>query len=499
MAQSDDMAVAMHGIVKRFGSHCANDHVDFLVRAGEIHALVGENGAGKTTLMKCLAGLYRPDAGTVAVDQRPVRFAGPRDAILAGIGMVHQHFMLVPTLTAAENLGLGQEPTRMAGLCLDLARLRTDLSELAKNHGLTVDPDALVADLSVGEQQRLEILKVLYRGARILVLDEPTAVLTPPEVESLFRVLRSLASAGRTIILITHRLREVMAVSDRVTVLRQGQTVWTGPRDATNESNLATAMVGRPVDLGRSVDHVDATATALPVLRLEGVCARSNRGLPALDHLDLAVHPGEIVGVAGVEGNGQTELIEVIAGLRSSTSGRMTTPPPSQVAHIPEDRQRRGLVASFSTAENLALGRHRERAFGPCGWLRPAAVRAAGQAIIHEADIRPSDPDMPVLNLSGGNQQKVVVARELGRNPRLLIAAQPTRGVDIGAVEAIRERVLRARDQGAAVLLISADLDEILALSDRIVVLYRGRVVGQFAAGTVDETRLGLLMSGGQA
>ena len=512
--EAPPFAVSMRGVVKRFGALAAIDGASIAVRAGEIHALVGENGAGKSTLMKVLYGLHAPDAGEVLVEGAAVSFGGPADAMRAGIGMVHQHFMLVPTLSAAENMVLGAEPVR-GGVFIDRARAERDAAELSGRYGLAVDPRALAGDLSVGEQQRLEILKVLHRGARILILDEPTAVLTPRETGAFFDVLRSLAAQGRTVILITHKLGEVLAVSHNVTVMRKGRTVGSVATASVDEAALARMMVGREVVFSvsrRPLDPADAQERPV-VLAVDGVSARSDRGLEALRGVSLDVRAGEVLGIAGVEGNGQSELIDVITGLRQPTAGSVTvagrrfTPGRFNAAamrdagacHIPEDRHRRGLVLDFSVADNLILGRQRDRAFSTPFAFRagPVAAFAAGLAV--RFDVQPPDPSLPADSLSGGNQQKVVVARELSRAPRLIVAAQPTRGVDVGAIEFIHARIIEARDAGAAVLLVTAELGELLALSDRIAVLYRGRVAGVFPVAEATEEKLGLLMTGGTA
>jgi len=495
--------IQLEGITKTFGAVTANDGVDLAVRAGEIHALVGENGAGKTTLMKILFGLYRPDAGVVRVDGRPVAMSGPRVAIEHGIGMVHQHFMLLDSLSVAENIVLGMEPVR-AGL-FDRAAARRLTAELSLRYGLRVDPDAPVRDLSVGLRQRVEILKALARGVRVLILDEPTAVLTPQETDELFAVLKGLVAQGMTIILITHKLREVMAVSDRVTVMRLGRTVATVDTARTSPAELTSMMIGQAsipaVRKGPSRPGDEA-------LRVDDLRALDDRGVPALRGVDVSVRAGEIVGVAGVEGNGQSELVEALTGLRTVTGGRVmvrgrdmtngTTRAIREagVAYIPEDRLRQGVAAAGSIRDNLALDGyyHRPLAHGP--WLSPRRVAAYARGLVARYDIRTRDPRLPVSSLSGGNMQKLVVARELGTEPRLLIAAQPTRGVDIGAIAAIHARIVAERDRGAAVLLVSAELSEILALSDRIAVMYEGRVTGLFAAGTVTEHELGLYMLG---
>jgi simple sugar transport system ATP-binding protein len=496
-------AVELRGVTKRFPRVLANDRVDFSARPGEVHALVGENGAGKSTLMKVLAGLYGADEGEILVEGKPLRGGDPAEAIERGVGMVHQHFMLVPVFTVAENVVLGSEPVR--GPLLDLGAARDEVSKLAKTFGVAIDPDARIEDLSVGEQQRVEILKVLYRGARILVLDEPTAVLTPGEVDELIRVLKGLREQGKTIIFITHKLREVMALSDRVTVMRRGAKVGTVETRETTPEKIAELMVGRPV----LVDIQKTKATpGEPVLRVEGLSALSRRGLPALREVSFELRKGEILGIAGVEGNGQTELVEVLAGIRSPSGGRvllgsadLTHAPPAdrlgELGHVAEDRHRHGAILDMTVWENAILGSHRR--FSPPGRLDRTAARRFADELIAALDVRPPAADVAFRGLSGGNQQKLCVARELARKPRCLVLSQLTRGVDIGAMVAIWKKVLEARDQGAAVLLVSAELTEILSLSDRIGVLYGGRLLEVVEAASTTERELGVLMAGGHA
>jgi simple sugar transport system ATP-binding protein len=519
-------AVVLRGIAKAFGGVAANRDASLEAAAGEIHAVVGENGAGKSTLMRVLAGGHAPDAGTVLVHGRDVTGWDTRAAIAAGVGMVHQHFMLVPTLTVAENVVLGAEP--MARGRVDLAAAVAAVAALSRETGLAVDPTALVADLTVGEAQRVEILKALHRGARVLILDEPTAVLSPPEVADLWRVLRTLAAGGATIVLITHKLDEVVAVSDTITVLRDGRTVARFPTAGTTPQAIARAMVGRDVTLALDALALDALAldalaphapaagdataddTATPpVLACAAITVRGDRGHPAVRDLTLAVRPGEIVGIAGVEGNGQAELVEAIAGLRPLTGGAMrlagrdlagcdvAARAALGISHIPEDRQRRGLLLDFSITDNLLLGQA-HRAAGRLGLdRRRAAAHAALQ--VARFDIRPPDPSLPVRALSGGNQQKVVVAREVGRPFALLLAAQPTRGVDVGAIEFIHAQLRAARDAGKGVLLVSADLAEVLALADRVGVMYGGRLVALLPRAACAPELLGRFMTGAEA
>ena len=503
MSASASAVLSVRGLTKRFGPVLANDGIDLEIGPGEIHALLGENGAGKTTLMNVLFGLVEPDAGTILLRGEPYRPTGPSDAIRAGIGMVHQHFMLIPTFTVVENVVLGSEPT--GRLTLDLPTARADLATLSERFGLHVDPDALVRDLPVGVQQRVEILKALYRQADVLILDEPTAVLAPPEVEQLFNVMRGLAAGGRSIIFISHKLREVLSVADRVTVLRRGQVVGTVRPDEATEQSLATMMVGRPVDL--VVEKGPATPREA-ILRVDGLRVLDQRGSVVVDGIDLTVRAGEIVGLAGVEGNGQTELVEALAGLRSVRDGRVTIvnadltgASPRELAehgvsHIPEDRHKYGLVLAHPLADNLVLSRYDRLPFAR--WLRRMldAVRQFAARLVVEYDVRTPSVHAQTATLSGGNQQKAVVARELSAGPRLLIAAQPTRGVDVGATELIHRRIIAARDAGAAVLLISSELDELLAVADRLLVIYRGRITAELDTSGADREMLGLLIAG---
>ncbi len=504
-APEPPLAVELVGISKRFGQVVANHDARLTVPSRSVHALVGENGAGKSTLMKVLAGVEAPDAGTVRILGKPLRRADPREAIARGIGMVYQHFMLVEPLTVAENLVLGHEPSR--GGLLNLGSAERAVDKLGAEYGLAVDPRARIADLSVGEQQRVEILKVLYRGARVLVLDEPTAVLTPSEVDGLFVMLRRFVDQGRTIIIITHKLDEVMAISDRVTVMRRGQTVDELRTADTSARELAHLMVGREVELGRP-DKAASPARQrprTPALEVEDLVVE-RRALKALDRVSLRVWPGEILGVAGVQGNGQSELMQAIAGLCPAASGAVrlggvdvTHRSPRQrlaagLAHIPEDRHQRGLVLELDVAENLMLGRQREFR-GRLG-LDLGRLARHGRGLVERFDIRPPRLDVAAGALSGGNQQKVVVGREMSRKPRALLAGQPTRGVDIGAVEAIHQHLRKARDDGLGVLLVSADLAELLALSDRIAVLYGGQVAAVMDAREAQPAELGELMLG---
>ena len=500
-------AVEMHNISKQFPLVLANDDVTFTVAEGEIHALVGENGAGKSTLMNILYGLLHADSGTMAVGGKEVRFVGPGDAIAHGIGMVHQHFMLIPPLTVAENVVLGQEPSKKG--FVDMTRANQIVQELSDQYGLKVDPAARVESLSVGIEQRIEIIKVLYRGAEILILDEPTAVLTPQEVDELFEILRALKDQGKTIIFITHKLQEVMAVADSVTVMRRGKVVGTVPTADTTRQEIATMMVGRQV-LFR-VERTQAEPGDV-VLTVKDLSALDNKDLPALRAISFSVREGEILGIAGVEGNGQSELVEVLTGLRKAQSGTVelngqviTNYSPRLIreggtGHIPEDRHRRGLVLDFDVAKNMVLGIHYRKPFVRnliLDVMNSGPIREKAERLLKEFDIRPPDQENLAGNLSGGNQQKVIVAREFDQDPKLLIAAQPTRGIDVGSIEFIHQRLLQARDTGKAVLLISADLEEILSISDRIAVMYEGKIVGTLDPAEATEERLGLMMTGG--
>jgi len=504
-AANPALAVEMRGITKAWPGVVANSNVNLDVRAGEIHALVGENGAGKTTLMNILYGLIHPDSGEILLHGKTTRIAGPRDAIANGIGMVHQHFMLIPVFTVGENIMLGREPVS-GGVLYDQAKARHQIADLTRRYGLALDADARTGDLPVGLQQRVEIVKVLYRGANILILDEPTGVLTPQESKELFVVLRDLVKAGKTIIFISHKLKEVLDISDRITVMRRGKVVGHLITKDTNEEEIATAMVGREVLL--RVDKKPAKPGPV-TFRVENLTASSDRGVPALKGISFELRQGEILGIAGVEGNGQSELVEVLAGTRTATGGKVwladkdvtafdaRTERHAGIAHIPEDRRGAGLVLNYSIAENMILGRQRDE---PFTWhhlvLLLDAIRSWAARLVKEFDIRTPSIDTPARSLSGGNQQKIIVAREMASQPKVLLASQPTRGVDIGAIEFIHRRIVAERDGGAAVLLVSAELDEIRSLSDRIAVLYEGQIVS-IEPGDAAEERLGLLMTGG--
>ena len=505
-------AIALRGIVKSFGPVLANRGADFDVATGEIHALVGENGAGKSTLMRILSGMYAADAGSMEVNGRDVSGWHTTDAIAAGVGMVHQHFMLVPTLTVAENVVLGSEITR--GPVLDRAAAEEAVRALSARTGLAVPPERLVADLSVGEAQRVEILKTLYRGAKILILDEPTAVLSPPEVRELWQVLRSLRDAGGTVVLITHKLDEVIDVSDAITVMRQGKTVTRMSTRGATPQTIARAMVGREVALALDADHAGSAtmSTRAPgspsvMLEVRGLTVSGTRRSAVVNDVSFSIAPGEIFGIAGVEGNGQTELVEAIAGLRHATgsivlagrdlvSASVRERGDAGVSHIPEDRHERGLILDYSVAENLILGQQHRFTHGLT--LDMPRVLAHAQALVRAYDIRPTDPELPARALSGGNQQKIVVAREMSRDFKVLLAAQPTRGVDVGAIEFIHARLRQARDGGKAVLLVSSDLAEVLALADRVAVMYGGRFVAVLPRAEATPDAIGPLMTGAE-
>ncbi len=498
------LALEAYNITKQFPGVLANDHVNFSLRKGEIHALLGENGAGKSTLMNIIYGLYSPDEGEIRIDGRPVEIKNPHDAIRNGIGMVHQHFMLVPVFTVTENMILGEEVTN--GPSLDLKKARQQILHLSEVYGLEVDPEAVVEDLPVGVQQRVEILKALYRQANILVLDEPTAVLTPQEVQELFRIMRQLTERGVSIIFITHKLKEVLEIADRITVMRRGRVVGVTTPEESDEHALALMMVGRDVVL--TVDKKPAQPGEV-ILDLQDLVVEDEQGTEKVSRVSFQVRAGEILGIAGVQGNGQTELVEALTGLRPITSGRMIVagqevPPLNPrrlvelgLAHIPEDRQKHGLVLPYNVADNEILNVYYRAPFASGLQRNQRAILDNARKLIERFDIRTPGPQATASTLSGGNQQKVIVAREFSRNIRLLVANQPTRGLDVGSIEYIHHQIVDMRDRGVAVLLVSAELDEIMALSDRIAVMYQGRIVAIVDAGEATREHLGLLMAGG--
>jgi general nucleoside transport system ATP-binding protein len=498
-------AIALRDIHKSFGPVHANRGVSLEVEKGSITGIVGENGAGKSTLMSILYGLYAADSGEILVDGRPVTIRTPRDAIAAGIGMVHQHFMLIDTFTVLENVVLGAEQGGV--LRSSFAAARAELDRLGREYGLKVDPDALIGDLPVGEQQRVEILKVLYRGARILILDEPTGVLTPQETDQLFLILRALRDRGVTVILITHKLREIMALTDSVYVMRQGQIVAHRRTAQTDREELAELMVGRKVrlELEKTSAHPGDS-----VLVVENVGLHDQRGVTVLDGINLTLRAGEIVGIAGVSGNGQSELLDVLSGIKAPETGRVlvgsreitaaTPVDPAEmrrlgVAHVPEDRLRFGMVAACTASETAILGYHRDPAFRRSGLFNHEAIGAYCSGLMDRYDVRPRAPELKSGNFSGGNQQKLVLGREVSHHPRILLVGQPTRGVDIGAIEFIHRQLLSLRDAGCAILLVSVELQEVMALADRIVVMFGGRIVGELPAALADERTLGLMMA----
>jgi len=501
---ANDTVLEMRGIRKEFPGVIANDSVSFDVRRGEVHALLGENGAGKSTLMNILYGLYRPEAGDIYLSGEHVSFASARDAIQAGIGMVHQHFMLIPVMTVAENIVLGTEPVR-EGIFLDEAAADRRVADMAKTFRFDVDPDARVQDISVGQQQRVEIMKALYRNADIVILDEPTAVLTPQEASDLFEILRTLQREGISIIFISHKLNEVLDIADRITVLRRGKTIETVPREGATEESLARAMVGREVLL--RVEKEQPTPGDV-LLTVQDLHVRDDRWIEQVRGVSFDVRAGEIVGIAGVDGNGQTELIDAMTGLRRIESGTVNIAGrelahasaraaiDAGIGHIPEDRQRRGLVLEFSIAENIALHDYAKTPDAKWGWIFPKRMVQRAKTLIREFDVRGGGPFTRAASLSGGNQQKVVAAREIARDPKVLIAAQPTRGLDVGAIEFLHRRLVAERDEGRAILLVSLELEEILSLSDRILVLYEGEIVAEHT-GEVSEEQIGLEMLGG--
>jgi simple sugar transport system ATP-binding protein len=498
------LELELRGITKRFPGVLANDNVNLTIRSGEILCLLGENGAGKSTLMNILYGLYSADEGEILIDGQRVDFESPGEAIAAGIGMVHQHFMLVPVFTVAENVVLGVEPTLRGGV-IDIDEARKDVRSISEQYNLAVDPDAIIEELPVGTQQRVEIIKVLFRDAEILVFDEPTAVLTPQEVQEFFGIVRKLKSDGKGIIFITHKLKEVLELSDRIAVLRRGAVVGEADPKTATETGLAELMVGRPVELTVSKAPAQPGDVVLDVENLQVLDVHHQL---AVDGVSFQVRNGEIVGIAGVQGNGQTELVEALTGLREAVGGTitvsgkdLTNAPPrdihrSSVAHVPEDRQRSGLVMSFSLTENFVLDSYYAEPFSHGVRMDWPRSREEAARLIEEFDVRTPSSEIPASNLSGGNQQKVIVAREFGREVDLVIASQPTRGIDVGSIEFIHERIIEERDGGAAVLIVSSELDEVMALSDRILVMFDGKVVAEKRPEETTNAELGLYMAG---
>ena len=498
------MKLELRGITKRFPGVVANDNVNLTLNTGEVLSLIGENGAGKSTLMSVLYGMYKPDEGDILLDGSPKVFTSPADAIAAGIGMVHQHFMLVPVFTVAENVVLGVEPTGALGK-LNIDEARRMVREISDKYNLDLDPDAVIEDLPVGVQQRVEIVKVLLRDAKVVVFDEPTAVLTPSEIIEFFEIVKTLVSAGRGVVFITHKLKEALNIADRIAVLRRGKVVGEADPKTATESQIAEMMVGRPVQL--TVDKNSAKAGDV-VLKVTDLTVLDADGRTHVENVSFEVHSGEIVGIAGVQGNGQTELVEALTGLRKATSGvvaldgkDLTHSDPRErhqmgMAHIPEDRQRQGLVGGLSVAENLVLTRYHDDQFSHGVIVDWEAADAIAETLITEYDIRTPSKETGVGTLSGGNQQKVIVARELSRDLRLTIAAQPTRGVDVGSIEYIHSRIVKERDAGTAVLIVSTELEEVMALSDRLLVMYRGKVVAELDPKKVTPMEVGLYMAG---
>ena len=508
MSNMDESTVVieMRDIVKKFGDFTANDHINLKVHKGEVHAILGENGAGKSTLMNVLYGLYKPTSGKILVNGQEVELTGPNHAISLGIGMVHQHFMLIQPFTVTDNIILGVEPRK--GIMIDKKTARSKVVEISERYGMKVDPDAKIEDISVGMQQRVEILKVLYRGADTLILDEPTASLTPQEIEELMEIIRNLTADGKSVILITHKLKEIKACSDNCTIIRQGKYIETVKVDEVSEHELASMMVGREVNFRVEKKEQEPGKVALEIKDLRG---KDYRGVEILKGLNLNVREGEIVGLAGVDGNGQTEMVEILTGLRKGESGEVTmygkdifnkTPKEifdSGVSSIPADRQKHGLVLDFSVEDNFILQHYSEELYSHHGILDRKEIRRHATTLINQFDVRPrACEDKPAKTLSGGNQQKVIIAREVSNAMELLIAVNPTRGLDVGAIEFVHKYLVEQRNKGRAVLLVSFELDEIMSLSDRIEVIFDGKIQGSVAGKDADEKELGLLMAGGK-
>jgi simple sugar transport system ATP-binding protein len=500
------IAIEMKGITKKFGDFTANDDIDLTVHKGEVHALLGENGAGKTTLMNQLYGLYKPTKGDIYINGKHVDVSNPNVAISNGIGMVHQHFMLVKPFTVTENIILGMETVKFGGV-LDIKKARKQVGELSEKYGLHVDPDSRVQDITVGMEQRVEILKALYRGAGILILDEPTAVLTPQEINDLINIIRNLTAEGKTIIIITHKLKEIIAAADYCTVIRRGKRIDTVEVSKVTEKELASMMVGREVNFKVAKEKRQA---GKPILKIENLVVKDNRNIKQINGLTLSVKEGEILGLAGIDGNGQSELIEALTGLRPVESGKVllhdndiTGKSPkeiieSRVCTIPEDRQKYGLVLEYNIAENLILENYHKKPFSKKGILNFNQINKFAKDLIEKFDVRPSDSRYKASELSGGNQQKVIIAREVTNSPDILIAFQPTRGLDVGAIEYVHKALVEQRNNGKAVFLVSLDLDEILNVADRIAVICEGRIVGIMDAENADENEIGLMMAGGK-
>jgi simple sugar transport system ATP-binding protein len=500
------VVIAMKDIVKKFGDFTANDHINLTLHKGEVHAILGENGAGKSTLMNVLCGLYKPTSGQIFINGKEVQFSSPKDAIDIGIGMVHQHFMLIQPFTVMDNIILGVEPTR--GLVVDKSAARQKVMELSERYGMKIDPDAKVEDISVGMQQRVEILKVLYRGADTLILDEPTASLTPQEIDALMEIISNLTRDGKSVILITHKLKEIMMSSDSCTIIRQGRYIQTVKVSEVNENELASMMVGREVNF--KVEKKEQKPGDV-VLEVHDLHAKDYRGVEILQGLNLTVRQGEIVGLAGVDGNGQTELVEVLTGLRKAESGSVTVSgkdvfnkSPKEtfeagISSIPADRQKHGLILDFSIEDNMILQHFDEAPYSSKSFLNRKTIRAHATELMEKFDVRPRGTEgKPAGTLSGGNQQKVIIAREVTNDKELLIAVNPTRGLDVGAIEFVHKYLVEQRNRNRAVLLVSFELDEVMDLSDRIEVIFDGQITGSVAGGEADEKELGFMMAGGK-